>query len=329
MILPRTVILSSVLFLWLAGHGTAEAETRLTVGYVTVASGSGALWVTREAGIFEKNGLYLELVYLPSAVVNQAIMTGQTPIAQTGGGLILEPVHRGADLVMLGSLRSTSAISFLVTRPDIKEPLALKGKRLGVSRLGGGSHSIFEIALRRLGINPKEVSFLQIGNSSLRIAALKSGTIDGTLVTAEEAFNAKRLGLQVLLDIQRLGIEYLTTDIVSTRKFVKDHENATRRFVKSLVEGIHYFKSNKQKSMEIMAKYMKLSSLEIIEAAYDSVSEAYLRKPYVPMQGLQTMIDEAARKNPQLKEIKREVFFDHRYVEGLDRSGFIDDLYGK
>lgn len=325
----RCAFLYGTLLLWATIGSAAQAQIRLTVGYVTIASGSGALWVGRELGIFEKNGLNVELVYLPSSISNQAIMTGQTPIAQTGGGLILEPVLRGADLVMLGSLRSTSAISFLVTRPDVTNPIELKGKKLGVSRLGGGSHSVFEITLRKLAINPKEVIFVQIGNSALRIAALKSGTIDGTLVTAEEAFNAKGLGLQVLLDIQGLGIEYLTTDMVSTRRFVKEQEDTTRRFVRSMVEAIHYFKTHKRKSIEIMARYMKLGTSGVVEAAYDSVSEAYLRKPYIPMQGLQTMIDEAAGRNPKLKELKRDIFFDARFVRELDQSGFIDNLYGK
>jgi NitT/TauT family transport system substrate-binding protein len=325
----RTALLYGALLLWATTGSAAEAQIRLTVGYVTIASGSGALWVARELGIFEKNGLNVELVYLPSSISNQAIMTGQTPIAQTGGGLILEPVLRGADLVMLGSLRSTSAISFLVTRPDITNPLELKGKKLGVSRLGGGSHSIFEIALRKLGMNPKEATFLQIGNSAVRIAALKSGTIDGTLVTAEEAFNAKGLGLQVLLDLQGLGIEYLTTDMISTRRFVKEQEDTTRRFVKSMIEATHYFKTHRQKSIEVMARYMKLGSSGVVEAAYDSISEAYLRKPYVPIQGLQTMIDETAVRNPKLKDVKRDIFFDARFVKELDQSGFIDNLYGK
>jgi len=329
MVRRRSAVLYGALLLWATMGSSGEAQIRLTVGYVTIASGSGALWVAREVGLFEKNGLNVELVYLPSSVSNQAIMTGQTPIAQTGGGLILEPVLRGADLVMLSSLRSTSAISFLVTRPDVTNPIELKRKRLGVSRLGGGSHSVFEIALRKLGINPKEVTFLQIGNSALRIAALKSGTIDGTLVTAEEAFNAKGLGLQVLLDIQGLGIEYLTTDIISTRRFVKEQEDTTRRFVRSMVEAIRYFKTHKQKSIEVMARYMKLGSSGVVEAAYDSVSEAYLRKPYVPMQGLQTMIDETAVRTPKLKEVKPDLFFDVRFVRELDQSGFIDNLYGK
>lgn len=324
----RGAFLCGALFWWLTA-GVGDAQLRLTIGYVTIASGSGALWVAKEVGLFEKNGLNVELVYLPSSISNQAIMTGQTPIAQTGGGLILEPVLRGADLVMLGSLRNTAAISFLVARPDISNPLEVKGKKLGVSRLGGGSHSVFEIALRKLGLNPKESTFLQIGNSALRMAALQSGTIDATLVTAEEAFNAKSLGLQILLDIQGLGIEYLTTDMVSTRRFVKEQENTARRYVRSMVEAIHYFKTHKRKSIEVMTKYMKAGSSGVVEAAYDSVAEAYLRKPYVPVQGLQTMIEEAAVRNPKLKDVKLDVFFDTRFVRELDQSGFIDNLYGR
>jgi NitT/TauT family transport system substrate-binding protein len=325
----RRIIKVSLLGIALTTGNIAEGQTHINVGYVTIASGSGALWLARDSGIFEKNGLNVDLVYLPSSVANQAVMTGQTPITQSGGGLILEPVMRGADLVLLASLRSTSAISFLITRPDITNPKELRGKRLGVSRLGGGSHTIFEIALRKLGLNPKEATFLQIGNSAVRVAALRSGTIDGTLVTAEEAFNAKRLGLHVVLDIQSLGIEYLTTDIVSTRRFIKENEDTTRRFMRSIVQSLHYFKTNKQKSMEVMARYMRVDSLDVIEAAYDSVSDAYLKKPYVSIGGLQTMIDELAVRSPKLKEAKQELFFDSRFVKELDQSGFIDKLYEK
>lgn len=315
-------------FLFPVIAANAAMATKLNIGYATVSSGTSALWIAKDAGLFKKNGLDPELLYIQSALLNQAMLAGDPPLAMGGGGTSIEANLKGADFVILGSLRKTSNISFLVTRKDIIKHEQLRGKRLGVSRFGGGSDSITRMALRKIGIDPsREVTLLQIGNSPVRIAALRAGSIDATVLSVEESYGSEQLGLHTLLDLKELGIEYLTLEMVTTRRFLNEYEDSARRYVRSVVEAIHFFKNHKQKSMAIMSKYMKTTDPRLIELGYDSLVKEYLEKPYVSSVGLAATWEGIVAKDPKAKELKPEQFLETKFVKELDLSGFIDALY--
>lgn len=304
------------------------APIKLTVGYLSLGPTSGPAWIAKEAGFFDKNGLDVELIYVPPAVLTQAMLARSIPLGLMGATTLIEANLRGADFVLLGSIMHTSSVSFLVTRKEITKVEQLKGKRMGISRYGAASHRILEMALQKLGLDPqKDVSFLQIGSSPLRTAALKAGNIDGTILAVEESYAASKLGLNVLFDIRKVGIEYLTNDMATTRRFVKENEDIVRRFVKSNVEGIHFFKTHKEKTIEILIKYMRTKDREVIEASYDWHAQAFPRKPYVSMPGWNAVIQHISTMLPKAAEVKSEQMIDERFVAELDKSGFIDILY--
>jgi NitT/TauT family transport system substrate-binding protein len=173
----------------------------------------------------------------------------------------------------------------------------------------------------------KDVTVLQIGNSAARLASLRAGNIDGTILTVEQAFVAKQQGMNVLADVRKLGVEYPFSDVVTTRRFVNENEDIVRRFVKSIVEGIHFYKTNKARSIDIMTKYMRLDDRKIVEVGYEDVREAYQRKPYPTVKGIELALEELSARNPNAKKAKPEQFYDPRFIKELDESGFIDRLY--
>lgn len=315
-------------FISLLVSQAGAASVSLKIGFLTISAGSGATWVTKEAGFFAKNGLDAEVLYVPSTTLTQAMLAGELPLGIAGPTSLIEANARGADFVLVGSYTRYSPVSYLVSRKDIANVEQLRGKRFGVSRFGSASHRILEIALQRLKIDPrKEVSVLQIGNSAFRTAALRAGNIDATVLSVEEAFQAKKLDLNILYDLRKLNIEFLSNDLATTRKFVRENEDTVRRFVKSIIEGIHYFKNNRERCIDIMARYMRTQDREIIGVGYDWHAIEYLRKPYVPSAGLNAVWEHLAATNPKVKEIKLEQLVDTRFVRELDDSGFIDNLY--
>jgi ABC-type nitrate/sulfonate/bicarbonate transport system substrate-binding protein len=184
------------------------------------------------------------------------------------------------------------------------------------------------IALRELAINAnKDLSILQIGGTPLRTAALQAGNIDATLLTPEEKVSAERFGINVLFDLRKLGLEFFTNDVVTTRTFVKQEPEATRGFVKGLVEGIHYYKTHKKESIEIMAKYMRTTDRKIIEVGYDFNSAEYGQKPYPSLKAGQLALEEIARRNPKAKDARADQFFDSSIINSLDQRGHIEKLY--
>jgi ABC-type nitrate/sulfonate/bicarbonate transport system substrate-binding protein len=234
----------------------------------------------------------------------------------------------GSDLVILGSTKKDPAQAFLVASKEITGAAQLRGKKLGVSRLGASSDFLLRYLLKKTGLSPeKDVTIVQVGSSPVRMAALANGSIDGTALTFEEMLVAKKLGFNILLDITTLGIEGLNSDMVTTRKFIRDSRDTVQRFVKAMVKGASFYAKNKKFSMEVIAKYTKSRDMEKIENGYDYNARVYLKKPYPAMGGIQLALEEIGEKNPAAKTAKPEQFIDISFVKELDESGYIDSLY--
>ena len=322
------VILCVLFFLSTAQAGSVPI--RLSVGYSTFVASQASLWVAKDSGIFEKNGLDVELIFIRSASIGvPALLSGTTPIAVMGGEAAIRSNLAGSDLVLVGSLTNTPTLAFLVSSKRITKIEDLRGKTVGVGRFGGGTDSVTRLAFRKLGIDPeKDVKIRQIGNVPERTAALQNGTIDATVLNAEQKLEGERFGINVLFDLRKLGLEFLSTTVVTTRSFITKERDAIRGFMSAMVEAIHFFKGNKKRSMEIMAKYMRTADWKIIEVGYDYDAEVYPRAPYPSIRGIQFALEEIAQENPAAKKADVERFFDARWVQELDKSGFIDGLYG-
>lgn len=306
-----------------------SAQIKLRVGYSTFGAIQAAFWVAKDWGIFEKNGLDVELIFIRSASIGvPALVSGTTPVTVMGGAAAVRSNLAGSDLVLVASLQKTPSLAFLVSSKKITKIEDLKGKSVGVGRFGGGTDFVTRLALKRLGIDPeRDVKIRQIGNTPERTVALQTGTIDATVLNPEEKFAAERFGMNVLFDLRKLGLEFLNSDIVTTRSFIKKEERIIRSFMKSILEGIHFLKTNKKKSMETMGKYMRTVDSKIIEVGYDYEAEVYERAPYPSVKGIQLALEEIAQENPAARKADVERFFDARLIQELDKSGFIDGLY--
>ncbi len=329
--IPSFVLLCLIFVIsFITPSRAAIAQThKLSVGYSSVSAGQSVLWVTKEAGIFQKNGLDVELLFIQSASLMAQALAGQSlPIAIMSGATAMEGQLNGGDFLILLMLKKTPALTYIVGSKSISKAEQLKNKKLGISRFGSVSDFLLRMALRELGIDAnKEVNILQIGGTPLRTAALQSGTIDATVLTVEEKVAAEKFGINVLFDLRRLGLEFFTNDVVTTRRFLRQEEDTVRKFIKAMVEGIHYYKTRKKESIAIMAKYMRTTDRKIIEVGYDFNSTEYGRKPYPSTTAAQLALEEIARRNPKAKDAKLEQFFDSVFIRELDESGFIDNLY--
>jgi NitT/TauT family transport system substrate-binding protein len=303
--------------------------TKLQSAYSSIAIGQSLIWVAKEAGIFKENGLDVQLLFIGSStVVTQAIVGANVPIAILSGATAINSALSGSDLVILASTKKDPAQAFLVVSKEIAGAAQLKGKKLGVSRLGASSDFLLRFLLKKMGLAPdRDVTIVQVGSSPVRMAALVNGAIDGTALTFEEMLVAKKLGFNILLDITTLGIEGLNSDVVTTRKFARESKDIAQRFVRSMVKGAAFYAKNKKFSMEVIAKYTKSRDMEKIENGYDFSAKVYLRKPYPAMGGVQLALEEIGEKNPAAKSARPEQFVDTSFVRELDESGYIDALY--
>jgi NitT/TauT family transport system substrate-binding protein len=156
----------------------------MKVGYSTTAVGQSLVWVTREAGIFRKNGLDVELIFIGSSTIaTQALIARNVPIVVMSGVGAVNAGLAGSDLVIVGSTKNEPVLAYLVTSKHITQPAELNGKRLGVSRIGASADYFLRYLLKRMGLTPeRDVQIVQVGSSPLRVAALANGSIDGTVL---------------------------------------------------------------------------------------------------------------------------------------------------
>jgi len=182
--------------------------------------------------------------------------------------------------------------------------------------------------LGKLGLDPeKDVTIRQVGQSPVRLTALQTNAIQGTLLSVEDKVVADRLGFRLLVDVSKLGVNFLGADLVTTRSLIKAEESTLRKFMKSIVEGIRYYKTHKFESVQTIGRYMKVKDAAILEAGYDFNVQEYLAKPYPSIGGMQTALEQISQTNPKAKNAELKRFFDARFVRELDQSGYIDGLY--
>lgn len=321
------VLIGSMAILVLLSGSAARSAEQIRVGYGSLSTSYAPIWVAGEAQLFQKNGITAEVLYLESALVRTALIAGDIVMGGMSGTTMAAPRLQGADPIIIASFLNSLQYR-LVVRPEIKAPSQLKGKRIGVAGFGLGAHRGAQIMIAKLGLNPDtDVVMLQIGGDPTRLSALLSGNIDATVFNPPLYKRAVEAGMRVLANIEEMGFPVQASALVSTEQFVRKNPDLTRRAIKSIIESIHLVKTNPELTKRAIRKYMRFKDDRDTDEAYQIMRDVTPRKPYPTMEGMKTVLDELALKVPAAKAAQPREFMDTRFIEELDRSGFIDGLY--
>jgi len=298
------------------------------VGYSAQAGAFAPIWITKEAGLFQKNGLDVNLIFIPGGPTAAASMlAGEVQAVAMAGPAVVSSNLAGTDLVMIAGIVNTFAFQ-IITVKDITTAQQLKGKRVGVNRFGTAPDIAARFALRRMGLNPAEVTILQLGEQSTRLAAMKAGQLDAAIVLPPITTIAQREGMNVLLDMSELGAEYQITGLASSQSFIMRHRSSALKLMRAFVEGIHFYKTRKKESMAIIAKYMRTDDMEAVGATWDYFANRIVpKKPYPSAQGIKALLELAAKERPEAAKVPPERMMNISLLKELDESGFIDRLY--
>jgi NitT/TauT family transport system substrate-binding protein len=300
---------------------------RLHVAYSIYSGMTAPLWATQEAGLFDKNGLNVQLVYLRGGTeAAQALVTGDIPFAMMGGGAVISSNLAGSGSVILAGIENAILFKF-VTSKEITSAEKLRGKKLGVASLGGSTYLATLRALQHFGLKPSDVTILAMGGGPTRLAAVQSGAIQGAVFLPPETLLAKKLGLNFLLDLGSLGVEFQNAVIAAGRSIVEKKPETARRFIKALVEGIHAYKTDRDFGLRLLRKYLKTNDQEIIEETYDFYGDKVSTKPYPTVKGMQAVLSDLAARNPKAKDAQPSQLVNLSFLKELDESGYIDRLY--
>jgi ABC-type nitrate/sulfonate/bicarbonate transport system substrate-binding protein len=327
MVIAFALIAASVI-----APAVAMGQERLKIIYSQFTMTNSVTWFAREAGLFERHGLAADLVYVDSTPAVQALTAGQAPIATMSGGLAVGPYLNGLHLVMVAGWCNLNAYQ-LVARPEIRRPEDLRGKVIGIGRFGAAADWGLRLILRKLGINEtKDVQIIQAGGGgpATRLAAMEAKKLDATVLDSPQTVQARRLGFRIVADGLELGIPFLQGGLVTRRAYIQTHEDVVRRVARVVVEAIHHAKTNKQASLAVMQKYLRVQDREALEDAYESfVVKQFPRAPYVMPAAVQAIFDLAAARDPRAKTADPQGFIEPRFVRELDQSGAIDKLYAQ
>ena len=321
------VLIGSMAILVLLSGSAARSAEQIRVGYGSLSTSYAPIWVAGEAQLFQKNGITAEVLYLESALVRTALIAGDIVMGGMSGTTMAAPRLQGADPIIIASFLNSLQYR-LVVRPEIKAPSQLKGKRIGVAGFGLGAHRGAQIMIAKLGLNPDtDVVMLQIGGDPTRLSALLSGNIDASVFNPPLYKRAVEAGMRVLANIEEMGFPVQASALVSTEQFVRKNPDLTRRAIKSIIESIHLIKTNPELTKRAIRKYMRFKDDRDTDEAYQIMRDVTPRKPYPTVEGMKTVLDELALKVPAAKAAQPREFMDTRFIEELDRSGFIDGLY--
>ena len=299
----------------------------LRLMYATINATVSHLWVAKEAGIFRKNNLDVEILYGAQRTI-ESLIAGEIALVEIAGPVPIAARLAGADIVLLTASINAFPFSFVVS-PEIGSYEKLKGKVLGVTRFGASSDVALRMSLQKVGIDPNgDVRIIQAGGFQELYAAMEKGAISGALFGPPILTLLKTKGFRELMDLRTLGIETQHTGLVARRAFVKDRADTVRRFVESYVEGIHRLKTDKEFSLKVISKNTKVTNRDVLEEAYNFYALKYIRSVPTPsLAGVKTILEQLALKNPKAETANPEDFVDFRFVNELEKSGFIAKLY--
>jgi len=288
-------------------------------------------WIAEEAGLFKKYNLDFQLVYISSAtMVTAAMLSGDGEVAITGGEAIARAFAQGVtELIFIASAKNTLTHSIL-GKPEIKKPEDLKGRKVGLTRLGSNSHYFVIQALRRHGMEPTDMNLIQTGGQVENLAALLSGAVDAATMTGPSGGSrAVAQGFRYVVYGPDLRIPFAAATVVARRSVIRTRGPIIDRFLRATAEAVKIMFTDKELTYRVLSKQLRISDRKILDAAYDEEIKVMEPRLEFKMEAFQAILDETAKVDARAKKTRAHDLVDRRYLDDLERNGFFDKLWSE
>jgi ABC-type nitrate/sulfonate/bicarbonate transport system substrate-binding protein len=309
----------------LSAPAKAIALEKITASYGAISGSSAPIWVAKEAHLFEKQGLDVDLVYIPGPRNIMALVGGSVQFANHSGVPALESYKRGSDATMIASPMDRVDHS-LVVQKSISNVDELRGKVLGFSSAGSLTDVVLREGLRLNGLSEKDVTLLAVGDESARLSGIRNGRLHGAIISGIQLASASKMGFRQLIDFSKLPIEIAGSGIVARRSYLVKNPDISLRFLKGWVEGIYVFKSNPQLSRNAIKKYVATQDQEVLETIYAIYKDKLALKPVPRLAVVKYMAGLLSRNYAGPQDVNLETFAEPRFVNDLEKSGFFDEM---
>ncbi|HZS01436.1 MAG TPA: ABC transporter substrate-binding protein [Chloroflexota bacterium] len=276
------------------------APLKLRAGFTSISGTMAPLWAGYEAGYFAREGLDVEIFSFPSGNEGvQALMAGEVDFLQIAGATTVSAALGGGDTLVLATMVKT-LVQSLIARPEIARPDDLRGKGVGISRLGTTIDTGARLALRHFGLEPdRDVAIVQAGAMSNILGSMEAGRVQAGILSYPSVSQARKLGFHELLDIGTLGFPYASTGVSARRSYVGQQPDVVRRFLRGQIAGIHRLVTDKPFALDLYKSYLKTDEMDVLEETYEVYALKYLQRvPYPDEQSIQGVLDELALEIP-------------------------------
>ena len=319
-------ILSSLLLLILLSTPLHAQTKRIAVAYSAVSATQIAFYIAKEGGYFEKHGLFVDPVYVASGTkVAQAVIAGEFPVALVGG-VVVNADLAGGDIAFIGGVVNVPSFYVFVHSP-IKKPEDLRGKAIGITRYGSSTDFSIRYLVKKWGMEPdRDIKILQMGGQPEIVAGMQAGAVQAGVLSSPADYKAKKAGFQLLIDFKKVGLDYPTVSLVSTRSFIKKDPQTVKSFLMAYSEATDRLYRDKEFSMKVLGKYTRTEDRETLEAAYAFATTFVERPPHLPYKAIETILAQIAATDPRAKDRKAEEFIDPTFYNELEKSGFFKNL---
>jgi len=308
----------------------AEGLQKLRVAYAAITAAFSIPWIAKEAGIFQRHGLDVELVYIAAGSrAVQTLVGGSIDIAAIGGPAGVDAKLAGADTIYV-AIPVNRVLVFTVAAPQIQRIEDMRGKSIGVTRIGTVTDFFTRLYLRQNGLVPdRDVMIRQAGGLPEIVAALKAGQIEGGTFGFPAVLHARAAGFRVLVDYNASGFRYPLSTVIVTQKLLRTQEFAVRRFLEAHIEAVHRFKTDPNFAMKVIGKYTQTTDRSMLEETQRVYASAFERVPYPDIEVMKLGLTQVAETNPRVRDVDPKEFVDPRLLREIEASGYVKRLYGE
>jgi NitT/TauT family transport system substrate-binding protein len=303
---------------------------KLRVAYAAITAAFSIPWIAKEAGIFQRHGLDVELVYIASGSrAVQTLVGGSIDVAAIGGPAGVDAKLAGGDTVYV-AIPVNRVIVFTVAAPQIQRVEELRGKSIGVTRIGTVTDFFTRYYVRQNGLVPdRDVMIRQTGGLPETLAALKAGQVHAGTFGFPAVLHARAAGFRILIDYNTLGFRYPLSGVVVTQKLLRAREPAIRSFLEAHLEGVHRFRTDPTFAMNVIGKYTQTTDRAILEETQRVYASAFDRIPYPDIEDMKLGITQVSETNPRARGADPKDFVEPRLLREIEASGFVKRLYGE
>jgi len=302
------------------------AQNKVRLNWGAISGVMSPIWIAQEEGLFKKHGLDIELIHIAStSKAIQSMVSGEIQFTTADALNSIQAVSAGADVVMVCEGVNRFVFS-IMARADLKRVAELKGKKIGITRLGSSTHTAVLYVVNKAGLGANDYTLLQLGEVPNILTTLLAAQIDAGALSPPTNSRAKKAGLHELVNLGVDGPEYPSTVIASTRAYVKANPDNTRRMVRALGEGLNVFKTNRQIGIRAIQKYSRLNDADILEDTYGQFRDAFDAIPYISKAGIASLLASAGEKDAKIRQLRYEDVADMRFVAEAEKEGFFKKL---